>query len=98
MLHRLGWQTMAGHVAEMATVMAMAVMAATAVTAAIIVRGAVTHSATKPDRFFWTGSLANFTGIIAALVLLATSYDAMLRKLGTPGWNSFSSGTMFHLR
>lgn len=33
--------------------------------------------------------LANYTGIIAALVLLvllATSNDAMLRKLGTPGW------------
>lgn len=33
--------------------------------------------------------LANYTGIIAAvvlLILLATSNDAMLRKLGTPGW------------
>jgi len=33
--------------------------------------------------------LANYTGIIAALVLLAllaTSNDAALRKLGTPGW------------
>ena len=33
--------------------------------------------------------LANYTGIVAALVLLAliaTSNDAMLRKLGTPGW------------
>ena len=33
--------------------------------------------------------LANYTGIVAAsvlLALLATSNDAMLRKLGTPGW------------
>jgi sulfoxide reductase heme-binding subunit YedZ len=33
--------------------------------------------------------LANYTGIVAALVLLtmlATSNDAALRKLGTPGW------------
>ena len=33
--------------------------------------------------------LANYTGIIAALTLLAllaTSNDAMLRRLGTPGW------------
>jgi sulfoxide reductase heme-binding subunit YedZ len=35
--------------------------------------------------------LANYTGLIAALVLLmllATSNDASLRKLGTPGWKS----------
>lgn len=33
--------------------------------------------------------LANYTGIVAVVVLiilLATSNDAMLRKLGTPGW------------
>jgi len=33
--------------------------------------------------------LANFTGLIATLILLAllaTSNDASLRKLGTPGW------------
>ena len=33
--------------------------------------------------------LANYTGIVAAVVLLAllaTSNDVMLRKLGTPGW------------
>ena len=35
--------------------------------------------------------LANYTGLVAALVLLAllaTSNDASLRKLGTPGWKS----------
>ena len=35
--------------------------------------------------------LANYTGLISALVLLtllATSNDASLRKLGTPGWKS----------
>jgi methionine sulfoxide reductase heme-binding subunit len=35
--------------------------------------------------------LANYTGLVSALVLLAllaTSNDASLRKLGTPGWKS----------
>jgi sulfoxide reductase heme-binding subunit YedZ len=35
--------------------------------------------------------LANYTGLISALVLLtllSTSNDASLRKLGTPGWKS----------
>ncbi len=41
-----------------------------------------------PLRYDWFG-LGNHTGLIAALIilaLLATSNDASLRKLGTPGW------------
>lgn len=41
-----------------------------------------------PIRHDWFG-LANYTGLIAALIilaLLAASNDASLRKLGTPGW------------
>ena len=41
-----------------------------------------------PIRYDWFG-LGNHTGLIAALIilaLLATSNDASLRKLGTPGW------------
>lgn len=41
-----------------------------------------------PLRYDWFG-LGNHTGLIAALIilaLLATSNDAALRKLGTPGW------------
>lgn len=42
----------------------------------------------QPFRYDMFG-IANYTGLIAAillLVLLATSNDAALRKLGTPGW------------
>jgi len=41
-----------------------------------------------PLRYDWFG-LGNHTGLIAALIilaLLATSNDAALRRLGTPGW------------
>jgi sulfoxide reductase heme-binding subunit YedZ len=41
-----------------------------------------------PLRYDWFG-LGNHTGLIAALIvlaLLATSNDASLRRLGTPGW------------